>query len=141
MPAQLPDRETVYFRNAAGNVVFHSTGYVELAWAAHRVELSELQAFYEQALQLMLSTGAAKVLSVHGQRQPLPPAAQRWLTTDWIPRAMRLAGVRHCAIVEGDDPVHRLSTQGVVANSPAALEYRRFQHRADAEAWLARLAG
>ncbi|MCC3156596.1 hypothetical protein LJ737_05060 [Hymenobacter sp. 15J16-1T3B] len=136
MSPLLPDRETVFFRNAAGSVVFHSTGYVELAWGPGRLGLDELQAFYEQALTLLKSTDSGKILSSHGQRQPLSAAAQQWLTGDWIPRAIRQGGFRYCAIVEGQDPVHRLSTQGVVAASPVGVEFKRFQHRADAEAWL-----
>ncbi|GAB3830028.1 hypothetical protein [Hymenobacter jeollabukensis] len=136
MSPLLPDRETVFFRNAAGSVIFHSAGYVELAWRSSRIELGELQAFYEQALKLLQSTGSGRILSVHGQRQPLSTAAQQWLTGDWIPRAIRQAGFRHCAIVEGQDPVHRLSTQGVVSSAPTTVEFRRFPHRADAETWL-----
>lgn len=132
----VPDRETVFFRNSAGSVVFHSAGFVRLAWTAERISLAELQAFYEQTLQLMLSAGVGRILSDHGQRQPLPAAAQQWLVTDWIPRAIRLARFHHCAIVEGQDPVHRLSTQGVVSSAPAGVQFRRFDNRPEAEAWL-----
>lgn len=137
MPPLLSDRETVFFSNSVGRVVFHSAGYVRLAWSAERITLPDLQAFYEQALQLLGRVGVGRILSDHGQRQPLPAAAQQWLVTDWIPRAIR-AGVRYCAIVEGHDPMHRLSTQGVVASAPQGLVFGRFQDRALAEAWLLR---
>ncbi|RTQ49762.1 STAS/SEC14 domain-containing protein [Hymenobacter gummosus] len=130
------DRETVYFRNTVGSVVFHSVGYVRLAWSAERITLPELQAFYEQALTLLIGVGVGRILSEHGQRQPLSVAAQQWLVTDWIPRAIRLAGVHHVAIVEGQNPVHRLSTQGVLAAAPAGMQFRRFEQRPEAEAWL-----
>lgn len=136
MPPLLPDRTTSFFRNSAGSVLFHSAGYVELLWGTGRLELADLQAFYEQALKLLQSTASGKVLSVHGQRAPLSAAAQQWLTTDWIPRAIQQARFRHCAIVEGHDPMHRLSAQGVVAAAPSTVVFRRFQHRADAEIWL-----
>jgi hypothetical protein len=136
MSPLLSDRETVYFRNSLGSVVFHAAGYVRLAWSAERITLPELQAFYEQTLTLLISVGVGKILSDHGQRQPLPTAAQQWLVDNWIPRAIRLGRARHCAIVEGQNPVHRLSTQGVVAAAPAGMEFRRFEQRSAAEAWL-----
>ena len=135
----LADRETVFFSNTVGRVVFHSVGYVRLAWSAERFTLPELQAFYEQALQLLSSVGVGRILSEHGQRQPLPTAAQQWLINDWIPRAIG-RGVHYCAIVEGHDPMHRLSTQGVVSSAPRGLVFGRFQDRASAEAWLLRQA-
>lgn len=137
MSPVLTDRETVFFSNTVGRVVFHSAGYVRLAWSAERITLPELQAFYEQALQLLGRVGAGRILSDHGQRQPLPVAAQQWLIADWIPRAIRL-GVRHCAIVEGHDPMHRLSTQGVVSSAPQEMVFGRFQDRPTAESWLLR---
>jgi hypothetical protein len=44
--------------------------------------------------------------------------------------------VRHCAIVEGANPMHRLSTQSVVSAAPAGLVFKRFDAMPDAEAWL-----
>ena len=129
-------QETLYFQNTAGKVFYHPTGFVRLAWAPDRLPLEVIQAFYEQALALLLSTGAVKVLSDHGQRAPLSGSAQEWLTQNWIPRAIGLARVRHCAIVEGADPMHRLSTQSVVAASPAGLVFQRFASVEAAIAWL-----
>lgn len=129
-------QEKMYFQNAAGKVYYHPTGYVRLAWAAERLSLEAIQAFYEQVLSLLLSTGSHKILSDHGQRAPLSGAAQQWLTGDWIPRAIRQARTRYCAIVEGADPLHRLSTQSVVAAAPAGLLFQRFAAIEPAEAWL-----
>ena len=61
-------QEKLYFQNAAGKVYYHPTGYVRLAWAAERLSLEAIQAFYEQVLSLLLSTGSHKILSYHGQR-------------------------------------------------------------------------
>ncbi|OON67834.1 hypothetical protein B0919_16765 [Hymenobacter sp. CRA2] len=116
--------------------MFHAAGFVRLAWSAERIELADLQAFYEQALTLLVGVGVGRILSDHGQRQPLPAAAQQWLIDNWIPRAIRQAHVYYCAIVEGNDPVHRLSTQGVVGRAPSDMQFKRFSNRAEAEAWL-----
>lgn len=128
--------ETLVFQSLAGKVCYQPTGYVRLAWAHERLSLDVIQVFYEQALVLLTSTGVRRILSDHGQRTPLPAAAQEWLTTNWIPRAMSLSRTQHCAIVEGVDPMHRLSTQSVVSNSPTGFQFKRFDTFAAADAWL-----
>lgn len=134
----LPPRtqETLYFQSAVGKLFYHPAGFVRLAWAGGRTALDAQQAFYEQVLTLLTSTGAHKILSDHGQRPPLSGPAQQWLTGQWIPRALRQARVSHCAIVEGADPLHRLSTQSVVSASPEGLVFQRFATVGEAEAWL-----
>jgi hypothetical protein len=49
---------------------------------------------------------------------------------------MNQARTRHCAIVEGANPLHRLSTQSVVSASPAGFVFQRFSSVEVAEAWL-----
>ena len=129
--------EKLYFESSAGRLYYNPAGYVRLAWAAGRLPLADIQAYYEQVLALLLSTGSRRILSEHGQRSPLPAEAQQWLTTNWIPRAQTMARTRHCAIVEGADPMHRLSTQSVVSAAPADFVFRRFDTIREAEAWLA----
>ena len=133
-------QETLFFQNAAGKLYYQPGGYVRLAWAEGRQPVEAIQAFYEQVLALLKSSGVRRVLSDHGQRAPLPLAAQEWLTTNWIPRAMQEAQTRHCAIVEGADPMHRLSTQSVVSTSPTGFQFKRFDNFAAADAWLRGLA-
>ena len=132
-------RETLYFQSAAGKLYHHPAGYVRLAWSAERTPLDTVKAFYEQVLALLLNSGARKILSDHGQRAPLSGLAQQWLTENWIPRAISQARTRHCAIVEGADPLHRLSTQSVVASAPSDFVFKRFSAMEDAESWLAGL--
>ena len=134
----LPSRaqETLFFQNAAGKVFYQPAGFVRLVWAPERAALEAIQAFYEQVLALMLSTATRKILSDHGQRAPLSGAAQEWLTGQWIPRAINQARAQYCAIVEGADPMHRLSTQSVVSAAPAGLVFQRFSTMEEAEQWL-----
>ena len=129
-------QQTLYFESAAGRLYYHSAGYVHLAWAPGRLPLPTIEAYYEQALALLRSTDCRRILSEHGQRAPLPAEAQAWITSSWIPRAMSQAQTRHCAIVEGANPLHRLSTQSVVSASPAGFLFKRFDNFPDAEAWL-----
>lgn len=134
--------ETLYFQNTAGRLYYRAgLQAVRLEWTPERITLPAIQEYYEQVLALLLSTGSQKILSCHGQRSPLPGPAQDWLTSNWIPRAIAQAGARYCAIVEGADPMHRLSTQSVVAASPSGLQFRRFSELGEAEAWLSQARG
>ena len=128
--------EKLYFESSAGRLYYNPAGYVRLAWAVGRLPLADIQTYYEQVLTLLISTGSCRILSEHGQRSPLPVEAQKWLTTNWIPRAMNQANTHHCAIVEGADPLHRLSTQSVVSTAPAGFKFKRFDNFAAADAWL-----
>jgi len=126
----------LHFQNAAGELFYHPSGYVRLAWSAERLSLAELQAIYDQALQLMRDKDTGKLLSEHGQRAPLVAAAQAWLTGDWIPRAVAQVGLRYCAIVEGQNPLHRLSTHSVVTATRDEVVFRQFATVQEAHAWL-----
>lgn len=133
-------RETLYFQSSAGKLYYQPAGYVRLAWAAERITLEVVQAYYEQVLALLLSTDVRRILSDHGQRAPLLVTAQEWLTTNWIPRAMQLAHAHHCAVVEGANPMHRLSLQSIVSTAPVGFVFKRFEAFEPAEAWLLGLA-
>ncbi|TPG72023.1 hypothetical protein [Hymenobacter nivis] len=139
MLSLLLEQEILSFASTAGQLYYHPAGHVRLAWAPGRVPLDVVQAYYEKVLSTLLTTGARKILSDHGQRAPLLPAAQQWLTQNWIPRAMAQARTRHCAIVEGADPVHRLSTESVVTSAPKDFVFKRFGSAAGGEAWLTSL--
>lgn len=128
--------ETFYFQNAAGKLFYTPAGYIRLAWSAERVPLAVLQAYYEQALKLMDTLGVHRILSDHGQRAPLVAEAQSWLTNTWIPKAIAQVGLDFCAIVDGVDPLHRLSTQSVVSAAPSAVTFRRFNTVDEADTWL-----
>ena len=128
--------ETLYFENQAGQVYYRPAGYAHLVWEPGRLAQATIEAYYEQVLALLLNTNTRLILSEHGQRFPLPQEVQNWLTTNWIPRAMRLGNVRHCAIVEGADPLHRLSTQSVVSTAPVGFAFQRFATVRAAESWL-----
>ncbi len=131
-------QQTLYFESPAGRLYYHTAGYVHLAWAPSRLPPATIEAYYEQVLALLRNTDCRRILSEHGQRAPLSAEAQAWITTSWIPRAMSLARTRHCAILEGANPMHRLATQSVMNASPAGFLFKRFDNFPDAEAWLLR---
>ncbi|MBG8554344.1 hypothetical protein [Hymenobacter guriensis] len=129
-------REKPYYQNTAGQVAYSPAGYVQLNWSSERISLTDMQQLYEQALQLLRSTRVGKVVSEHGQRQPLSAEAQTWITQNWIPRAMQESNTHYCAIVEGHNPLHRLATQTIVSNAPAGFHFQRFGTLREAAAWL-----
>jgi hypothetical protein len=134
-------QEKYYFESLAGRLYYNNVaGYVRLAWAPGRLTLDTIKAFYEQAMALLKSTGCRRVLSEHGQRAPISAEAQQWITTNWIPRVITEAKVRHCAIVEGANPMHRLSTQSIISTAPAEFVFKRFDAIPEAEAWLASMS-
>ncbi|WP_223651296.1 hypothetical protein [Hymenobacter psoromatis] len=128
--------ETLYFENQAGQLYYRAAGYAHLIWVPGRLPLAIIEAYYEQVLALLLSTNTRLILSEHGQRAPLSLEAQNWLANNWIPRAMRLGNVRHCAIVEGADPLHRLAAQSVMSTAPEGFIFQRFDAMRAAESWL-----
>ena len=132
-------QETLSFQNQAGKLYYQPAGYVRLAWGPERQPLDLIQAFYEQVLALLISTDVRRVLSDHGQRPPLVMAAQEWLTTNWIPRAMRQGRTHHCAVVEGANPLHRLALQSIVTTAPTGFHFKRFDSFAEADSWLREL--
>jgi hypothetical protein len=131
--------ETLYFRNPAGSILYHSAGYVRLSWNASSSKSAEVMGLYEHALTLLQRTGTTKILSHHGQRQPLSPELQQALAQDWIPRAVRQARLAYCAIVDGEDPILRLSAQAVASQSDTSPVFGRFPSLEEADQWLARL--
>ncbi|WP_324670673.1 hypothetical protein [Hymenobacter sp. GOD-10R] len=128
-----------HFANAVGDIYYSTQGHIHLQWSADRIQLTDLQAFYEQALLLLDNTDSRKILSEHGQRQPLSAAAQHWITREWLPRAMKQVRAEYCAIVDGSNPMHRLSTQTVITDAPSDFIFKRFDTVSEAEAWLGSL--
>ncbi len=136
MTPQQPTAETLFFTNAAGRVYYCPDGYVRLEWSAQVVTLDTIQAYYEQVLALLRRQNCRFLLSEHAQRAPLTPAMQTWLTDNWIPRAMQQARVQYCAVIDGQNPIHRLATQTVISTAPTGFTFKRFADRAAAAAWL-----
>ncbi|MBD2767591.1 hypothetical protein IC235_06765 [Hymenobacter sp. BT664] len=132
----LRTKEALYFQSPAGKIFHHPAGFVRLTWSAERTSIETVKAFYEQALALLIHSGARKILSDHGQRQPLSGVAQQWLIENWMPRLISQVHACHCALVEGTNALHRLAVQSVLNSSPSGLVFQRFATVEAAEAWL-----
>jgi hypothetical protein len=84
----------------------------------------------------MLHYGSTRLMSVHGQRPPMPPQIQEWLTTQWVPRAMETAGYDRCAVVEAEAPLSRLAARSVGNGLTHKLRYHYFPTVREAAEWL-----
>jgi hypothetical protein len=133
MPNTVP--KSLYFQNPA-ITIFYVNGYLRLNWSAARTTEEELRGAYQQILLALKHYDTNKTLSYHGQRPLIPLAVQTWLTQEWIPRAVREAGYRRCAVVESQNPLGRLASQAVGQQSPDQLDFRHFATLAEADAWL-----
>ena len=111
-------------------------GYIRLTWNPVPLESDHLMAVYEHVLQAFKRHQTGRLLSIHGQRPPLPMPVQSWLAERWIPHAVAEAAYPHCAVVEAGAPVSRLAARAVADHLTPPLNYRYFGTEADAETWL-----
>lgn len=140
MPLPATSTEAPFFANQAGKVYYHPAAYVRLVWQPGRLPLDAIQEVYEHVLLLLLRSDVRRILSEHGLREPLTQVAQEWITNSFIPRTMQQASCYHCAILEGTNPIHRLSTQSIVSAAPSGFFFRRFDTLEAADTWLRELA-
>ncbi|QIL77505.1 hypothetical protein [Hymenobacter sp. HDW8] len=127
---------TQYFHNAAAVITYHTVGYLRVTWHPTAVSVTELQAIYEHILHAMLHYGSTQLMSVHGQRPPMPPPLQQWLTTQWVRRAIAEAGYDKCAVVEAETPLSRLAARSIGSGLSQMLRYNYFSTMQDAADWL-----
>ncbi|MGY2133126.1 STAS/SEC14 domain-containing protein [Hymenobacter sp. HD11105] len=125
-----------YFHNAAAAITHHKMGYIRITWQSAAVSITDLQAIYEHVLRAMLYYGTTRLMSVHGERPPMPAQLQDWLAQQWIPRAIKEAGYDRCAIVEAEAPVSRLAARSISSNLSVGLRYRYFTTEQEAIEWL-----
>lgn len=125
-----------YFHNAAAAITYHAPDYLRVTWQPTAVSVADLQAIYEHVLRAMRHYGSTRLMSVHGQRPPMPPRVQEWLTTQWVPRAIAEAGYDKCAVVEAEAPLSRLAARSVGTGLTQPLRYNYFSTVQDAAKWL-----
>ncbi|SMB91892.1 hypothetical protein SAMN00120144_2483 [Hymenobacter roseosalivarius DSM 11622] len=127
---------TQYFHNAAAVISYHAPGYLRVTWHPTVVSVADLQAIYEHVLRAMHHYGCTRLMSVHGQRPPIPPQIQEWLTAQWVPRAMEEAGYDRCAVVEADAPLSQLAARSIGNSLMQPLRYHYFPTVREAADWL-----
>jgi len=131
---------TQYFHNAAAVITYHAPDYLHITWQPTPVSIADLQAIYEHVLRAMLHYGTTRLMSVHGQRPPMPPQIQEWLFQQWVPRAIEEAGYDKCAVVEAEAPLSRLAARSVGNGLTQKLRYNYFPTMQEAAATCATAA-
>lgn len=125
-----------YFHNAAAAITYHTAGYLRISWQPTPVSVADLQAIYEHVLRAMRHYNTTYLISVHGQRPPMPTQVQEWLAHNWVPRAITEVGYNKCAIVEAGTPLSRLAARSIGSDLAQGLRYQYFATEQAAADWL-----
>ncbi|GAA4007666.1 hypothetical protein GCM10022408_19600 [Hymenobacter fastidiosus] len=132
-----PTNASLYFHNELASVLENADGYAHIDWNPVPVHSPALRAVAEQVLRLLSTAGFTKILSDHQLLSPLLLPDQRWLTEEWVPRAVVEVGLRHCAIVKDYDLIaHSNAAQIVQHLSAYPVTLRFFEEQSLATHWL-----
>jgi hypothetical protein len=131
---------TQYFRNPAAEITHWPAGYIRADWHSMAADPIELRAIYGHVLRAMQRYGVTAVLFVHQQPEAIPEDLQQWLLAEWIPRAMREANYRRCALVEVYQPTTETDARAISQHLVGKMEFSFFTDVAAAAAWLLRPA-
>ena len=133
---------TLLFTNSAGQLAAHSDGFLQVTWGAGARPLAATQALFEQMLAQLQRYGWSRILIDQRAMTPFDKAEQTWITTDWLPRAVREGGYRYGAVVVSPTVLVRLATAFITTYVQGLpLLYRSFDTEADALRWLMQQPG
>ena len=129
---------TLLFTNSAGQLLADPAGFLRVNWGRDARSLAATQALFEQVLAALQRHRWSCILINQTAMLPFSPVEQQWVSTDWLPRAVREGGYRHGAVVVSPAVLVRLATAFVTTNVQGLpLTYRTFDTDAQATAWLA----
>ncbi|SHM14286.1 hypothetical protein [Hymenobacter psychrotolerans] len=133
-----PAHESLYFHNRLAHVVELPGRYVRVEWLVAPMFSPDLRQVYEQTLLLLKEARLHKVLTDHQLLPAIMPRDREWLVHDWVPRAVREAQYRCCAIVGSQDMYARLAAThlGRQAHRHMGLQIAHFSDCAAAAHWL-----
>ncbi|GGF09167.1 hypothetical protein [Hymenobacter cavernae] len=131
-----PTHESLYFHNSLASIIEHSFGYVRIDWHPVVIRSGELHEVYGQVLTLLRESGLNRILSDHQLRAPLMPDDQRWIVTDWVPRAVRECGYARGALMQAHDVISQLTNRRITDQLPDRPLIRYFDDLHLAERWL-----
>jgi len=130
-------RVTLLFTNSAGQLAANPAGFLHVTWGPGARTLTATQALFEQLLEQLQQHNWSRVLVDQRAMLPFEKAEQTWITTDWLPRAVREGGYRYGAVVVSPTVLVRLATAFITTYVQGLpLTYRSFDSEADALHWL-----
>lgn len=133
-----PAHESLYFHNSLAHVVELPGRYVRVEWLVAPMFSPDLRQVYEHILLLMKEARLHKVLTDHQLMPAIMPQDREWLVRDWIPRAVREADYRYCAVVDAHDTYARMATTHMVRqlHIHLGLQVAHFRDYFSATQWL-----
>jgi hypothetical protein len=127
---------SLYFENSAGEVLTDPAGFLRTNWSSHRRSPEATRAIFENMLRGLQHRGWSRILVNQLEMSPLTPGEQRWIASEWLPRAVQ-GGYRHGAVVVSPNVLVRLATAFVTTSIHGLpLTYRSFDSDAEARRWL-----
>lgn len=96
---------------------------------------AQLRYVHECLLRLIETGGVSKILADDTALPTIHTQDQRWITSDWMPRAVA-AGFRAVATKKPAAYFGRISVENVALEAPTELTIRAFEDLGEARAWL-----
>ena len=128
---------TVFFENNAGQVLAYPAGYLCLRWSTGLRTFAETQAILQSVSKGLQQYGWSKMLGNQLDMRPFSAEEQAWITQQWLPHAVQVAGYRAGAILLASNLYTRLATAFVTTSVQGLpMRYRSFDQEAEAVAWL-----
>ena len=128
---------SIYFKNNVGCLWEEPGAYVHLEYYPGPREDVQFRALLTHARQAMQRRGWSRMLINQQQMSPFTPGEESWMTSEWLPQAVRDSGYRHGAVVVAHDVFARLAMTGLVMTSrKLGHTYRNFEEEKDAVNWL-----
>jgi len=128
---------TIYFKNTVGAVWEEPAGYLRLEYYPGPRQEAQFRALLTHVRQAMQRHGWSRMLVNQQQMSPFTISEEAWMTTEWLPQAVRESGYRHGAVVVAHDVFARLAMTGLVMTSrKLGHTYRNFENEKEAADWL-----
>ncbi|GAB2774118.1 hypothetical protein HNQ93_001011 [Hymenobacter luteus] len=129
----------VYFESAAGTLLEDPAGFIRAIWGsnAQQYTTADAQEFFSQMMAGMQRRGWSRMFVDQTHMRPFTAEEQRWISQEWLPRAVTHGGYRHGAVVVSPNVMVRLATAYITTQVlNLSLIYRSFDSAAAAQAWL-----
>lgn len=131
---------TLYFENVAGRVWEEAEQYLRLEYRPGPREEVQFRALLNHSAQALLRRRWSRILVDQRAMPPFSASEQAWMTTHWLPQAVRQSGYRYGAVLMAHDVFARLAmNQLMMASRGLEHAYRAFEDEAAAVAWLAQV--
>lgn len=128
---------SLYFENSGGRIWEEPAGFLRLEYSPGQREIAQFRALLTHAAQALYRRGWSRILIDQRAMTPFSPAEQDWMSTQWLPQAVREYGYRYGAVLVAQDVFARLAmNQLMLASRGLAHAYRTFESEAAAMAWL-----